>query len=97
MGYHPHRGFETVTIVYSGEVEHQDTAGHGGIIGPDEVQWMTAGSGLLHNEFMTERFSVMGGVQHAVQLWVNLPREHKMTPPRYQALTRESIPEVDFG
>ncbi len=97
VGYHPHRGFETVTIVYSGEVEHQDTAGHGGIIWPDEVQWMTAGSGLLHNEFMTERFSVMGGVQHAVQLWVNLPREHKMTPPRYQALTRESIPEVDFG
>lgn len=96
VGYHPHRGFETVTIVYSGEVEHQDTAGHGGIIGPDEVQWMTAGAGLLHNEFMTERFSLMGGVQHAIQLWVNLPREHKMTAPRYQALTRESIPEVVF-
>lgn len=96
VGYHPHRGFETVTIVYSGEVEHQDTAGHGGIIGPDEVQWMTAGAGLLHNEFMTERFSLMGGVQHVIQLWVNLPREHKMTAPRYQALTRESIPEVVF-
>lgn len=96
VGYHPHRGFETVTIVYSGEVEHQDTAGHGGFIGPDEVQWMTAGSWLLHNEFMTERFSLMGGVQHAVQLWVNLPREYKMTTPRYQALTRENIPEVSF-
>jgi quercetin 2,3-dioxygenase len=96
VGFHPHRGFETVTIVYSGEVEHQDTAGHGGVIGADEVQWMTAGSGLLHNEFMTAEFSRMGGVQHAIQLWVNLPREHKMTTPRYQALTRESIPEVCF-
>ena len=96
VGFHPHRGFETVTIVYSGEVEHQDTAGNGGVIGADEVQWMTAGSGLLHNEFMTEEFSRMGGTQHAVQLWVNLPREYKMTTPRYQALTRNNIPEVAF-
>jgi quercetin 2,3-dioxygenase len=96
VGFHPHRGFETVTIVYSGEVEHQDTAGHGGVIGADEVQWMTAGSGLLHNEFMTAEFSRMGGVQHTIQLWVNLPREHKMTTPRYQALTRDNIPEVLF-
>ncbi len=96
VGYHPHRGFETVTIVYSWEVEHQDTAGHGGIIGPDEVQWMTAWSGLLHNEFMTEKFSREWGMQHAVQLWVNLLSEHKMTMPRYQALTRENIPEVEF-
>ena len=96
VGYHPHRGFETVTIVYSGEVEHQDTAGNGGVIGADEVQWMTAGSGLLHNEFMTHEFSRTWGVQHAVQLWVNLPREYKMTPPRYQALTRENIPEIVF-
>ena len=77
-------------------MEHQDTAGHGGTIGPDEVQWMTAGSGLLHNEFMTEKFSREGGVQHAVQLWVDLPREQKLTVPRYQALTRENIPEVKF-
>ncbi|MFZ2256069.1 MAG: pirin family protein [Patescibacteria group bacterium] len=77
-------------------MEHQDTAGGGGVIGPDEVQWMTAGSGLLHNEFMTERFSRAGGIQHAVQLWVNLPSKHKMIAPRYQALTRESIPEVNF-
>lgn len=96
VGFHPHRGFETVTIVYSGEVEHKDTAGHGGVIGPDEVQWMTAGSGLLHNEFMTEKFSREWGIQHAVQLWVNLPKIHKMTKPRYQALTRENIPEVQF-
>lgn len=96
VGYHPHRGFETVTIVYSGEIEHRDTAWGGGVIGPDEVQWMTAGSGLLHNEFMTEKFSREGWVQHAVQLWVNLPKAHKMTSPRYQALTRENIREVLF-
>ena len=94
--FHPHRGFETVTIVYSGEVEHQDTAGHGGIIGADEIQWMTAGSGLLHNEFMSSEFSRLGGTQHMIQLWINLPREYKMTTPRYQALTRENIPEVAF-
>lgn len=97
VGFHPHRGFETVTVVFSWEVEHQDTAGNGGVIGPDEVQWMTAGSGLLHNEFMTEKFSRTGGVQHAAQLWVDLPKEKKMTEPRYQALTRENIPEVVFS
>jgi redox-sensitive bicupin YhaK (pirin superfamily) len=96
VGFHPHRGFETVTIVYSWEIEHQDTAGNGWVIGPDEVQWMTAWSGLLHNEFMTERFSRRGGMQHAVQLWIDLPQEFKMTQPKYQALTRESIPEVEF-
>ncbi len=96
VGFHPHRGFETVTIVYSGELEHQDTAGHGGVIWVDEVQWMTAGSGLLHNEFMTAEFSRMGGIQHAVQLWVNLPAKDKMTTPRYQALTRQNIPEILF-
>ncbi len=96
VGFHPHRGFETVTIVYSGEVEHQDTAGNGGIIWADEVQWMTAGSGLLHNEFMTVDFSRLGGVQHAIQLWINLPKKYKMTTPKYQALTRHSIPEVIF-
>ncbi len=96
VGFHPHRGFETVTIVYSGEIEHQDTAWYGGVIWSDEVQWMTAGSGLLHNEFMTEEFSRKWGIQHAIQLWINLPREYKMTTPRYQALTRENIPEVLF-
>ena len=96
VGFHPHRWFETVTIVYSGEVEHRDTAWHGGTIGPDEVQWMTAGSGLLHEEKMTADFSRMGWVQHAIQLWVNLPSKHKMTTPRYQALIKENIPEVWF-
>jgi quercetin 2,3-dioxygenase len=96
VGFHPHRWFETVTIVYSWEVEHQDTAGHGGVIGPDEVQWMTAWSGLLHNEFMTEKFSCTWWVQHAVQLWVDLPKDMKMTTPRYQALTKANIPEVSF-
>lgn len=96
VGFHPHRGFETVTIAYAGEVEHRDTAGHGGVIGTDEVQWMTAGSGLLHEEKMTAEFARMGGVQHVIQLWVNLPREHKMTTPRYQALTRDNIPEAQF-
>ncbi len=96
VGFHPHRGFETVTIVYSGEIEHQDTAGNGWVIWPDEVQWMTAGSWLLHNEFMTEKFSKMWWIQHAVQLWINLPREHKMIAPRYQALTRGNVPVVDF-
>lgn len=96
VGFHPHRGFETVTIVYSWEIEHQDTAWHGGVIGADEVQWMTAGSGLLHNEFMTEKFSREGWIQHAVQLWVNLPKKYKMTQPEYQALNRENIPEIEF-
>ena len=96
VGFHPHRGFETVTVVYSGEIEHEDTAGNGGTIGAGEVQWMTAGSGLLHNEFMTEKFSKTGGVQHAVQLWIDLPKADKMTAPRYQALTKENIPEVIF-
>lgn len=94
--FHPHRGFETVTIVYSGEIEHQDTAGNGWVIWADEVQWMTAGSGLLHNEFMTANFCQKWGIQHAIQLWINLPKKYKMTPPKYQALTRESIPEVPF-
>jgi quercetin 2,3-dioxygenase len=96
VGYHPHRGFETVTIVYSWEIEHQDTAWHGGVIWPDEVQWMTAGSGLLHNEFMTEIFSRAWGTQHMIQLWVDLPREYKMTTPRYQSLTWANIPEIEF-
>lgn len=96
VGFHPHRGFETVTIVYEGEIEHRDTHGNGGVIHVDEVQWMTAGSGLLHNEFMTADFARMGGLQHVVQLWINLPREHKMISPRYQVLTRDSIPEIAF-
>lgn len=94
VGKHPHRGFETVTIVYSGEVEHRDSSGGGGKIGPGDVQWMTAASGLVHEEFHGAEFSKRGGLFHLVQLWVNLPRKDKMSPPRYQAITRDRIPEV---
>jgi len=92
VGEHPHRGFETVTIVYSGEVEHRDSTGAGGRIGPGDVQWMTAGSGILHDEFHSEAFTRRGGTLEMVQLWVNLPAEHKMTPPGYQTLLDADIP-----
>lgn len=94
VGQHPHRGFETVTIVYKGEVAHQDSTGEGGVIGPGDVQWMTAGAGILHEEFHSPAFSQRGGELEMVQLWVNLPARHKMTPPRYQAITDASIPAV---
>lgn len=94
VGAHPHRGFETVTIVYEGEVSHRDTTGAGGTIGPSEVQWMTAGSGLLHEEYHSDAFTRRGGQLEMVQLWVNLPAAHKMDAPRYQALTQSNIPEV---
>lgn len=94
VGAHPHRGFETVTIVYAGSVAHRDSAGGGGTIGPGDVQWMTAGSGLLHDEFHAPAFAATGGVLDMVQLWVNLPARHKMTPPKYQAITDADIPVV---
>lgn len=83
VGQHPHRGFETVTIVYQGEVSHRDSTGQGGTIGPGDVQWMTAGSGILHEEFHSESFTRSGGTLQMIQLWVNLPAQHKMTPPRF--------------
>ena len=95
VGWHPHRGFETVTVLIDGEVEHQDTAGNGGLIGPGEVQWMTAGSGLLHKEFHSEKMTRSGGRFHGFQLWVNLPAKHKMSAPRYQTLTASDIPVLD--
>ena len=95
VGWHPHRGFETVTVLLEGELEHKDTAGNGGRIGPGEVQWMTAGSGLLHQEFHSDSMTRSGGRFHGFQLWVNLPRKDKMTAPRYQTLTAASIPVVD--
>ena len=95
VGWHPHRGFETVTVVLEGEVDHQDTAGNGGRIGRGDVQWMTAGSGLLHKEMHSEAFTRRGGRFHALQLWVNLPAKSKMTPPRYQTLLAADIPVVD--
>jgi redox-sensitive bicupin YhaK (pirin superfamily) len=95
VGWHPHRGFETVTLVLEGEVDHEDTAGNGGRIGQGEVQWMTAGAGLLHKEMHSPEFTRRGGKFHALQLWVNLPAKTKMTSPRYQTLTASSIPVVD--
>lgn len=94
VGTHPHRGFETVTIAYKGSIAHKDSAGHGGTINPGEVQWMTAGGGVLHNEYHHQSFSKSGGVMHMMQLWVNLPKKHKLTPAKYQALTTADIPEV---
>lgn len=94
VGVHPHRGFETVTLVYQGEVSHADSTGQGGTIGPGDVQWMTAGSGILHEEFHSTSFTRQGGTLDMVQLWVNLPAAHKMTAPRYQAITANRIPTV---
>jgi quercetin 2,3-dioxygenase len=94
VGAHPHRGFETVTIVYAGEVEHRDSTGHGGVISTGDVQWMTAGSGIMHDEFHSETYSKTGGPFQMVQLWVNLPAKDKMAAPGYQAITDASIPRV---
>ncbi len=96
VGEHPHRGFETVTIVYSGEVEHHDSAGGGGVIGPGDVQWMTAASGLVHEELHGKEFSKTGGVFEMVQLWVNLPAKDKKAKPKYQGILNASIPRVEL-
>lgn len=96
VGEHPHRGFETVTIVYSGEVEHRDSSGSGGHIGPGDVQWMTAASGLVHEEFHGRDFARRGGVLEMVQLWVNLPAKDKMSPPRYQGISNRQVPELSL-
>jgi len=96
VGEHPHRGFETVTIVYKGEVSHRDSTGKGGTIGPGDVQWMTAASGILHEEFHSEAFARSGGPMHMVQLWVNLPAKDKMTAPGYQGIVDGDIPAVEL-
>jgi len=96
VGSHPHRGFETVTIVYKGEVAHKDSTGQGGVIGPGDVQWMTAGSGILHEEFHAEGFTKNGGTLDMVQLWVNLPANLKMTKPAYQAILDQQIPAIEL-
>src|SRR5207342_414836 len=96
VGQHPHRGFETVTIVYDGEVEHRDSTGQGGIIGPGDVQWMTAASGILHEEFHASRFARTGGLFRMVQLWVNLPAKDKKGSARYQAISTDEIPSLDL-
>jgi quercetin 2,3-dioxygenase len=94
VGEHPHRGFETVTIVYEGEVAHKDSTGEHGVIGPGDVQWMTAASGILHEEFHSHDFAKKGGMLEMVQLWVNLPKKDKMTPPKYQEVTAAQIPSI---
>jgi redox-sensitive bicupin YhaK (pirin superfamily) len=97
VGQHPHRGFETVTIVYRGEVSHRDSTGQGGTIGPGDVQWMTAGAGILHEEFHSDAFTRAGGMLQMIQLWVNLPARHKMTTPCYQAILNSEIPAAPLA
>jgi redox-sensitive bicupin YhaK (pirin superfamily) len=97
VGQHPHRGFETVTIAYQGSVSHRDSAGNSGTIYPGDVQWMTAASGVVHEEMHAKEFSEKGGTFEMVQLWVNLPKAMKMSAPRYQGITKDQIPAVTLG
>lgn len=94
VGQHPHRGFETVTIAFQGEVEHHDSTGKSGVIHPGDVQWMTAGRGIVHQEYHSQDFTETGGTFEMCQLWVNLPKKHKMVKPRYQAIKSKQIPTV---
>lgn len=96
VGQHPHRGFETVTIVYDGELEHRDSTGAGGTIGPGDVQWMTAAGGILHEEFHSKAFAEKGGNMEMVQLWVNLPAKDKNAKPGYQTLLDKDFPVVEL-
>jgi len=97
VGVHPHRGFETVTIAYKGKVAHHDSSGNSGVIGEGEVQWMTAASGVLHKEYHEEEFSKQGGDFQMVQLWINLPAKDKMSPPKYQGISRDLIKEATLS
>lgn len=97
VGEHPHRGFETVTFAYEGEVEHRDSSGGGGRIGPGDVQWMTAASGVVHEEKHSQAFSERGGDFEMVQVWVNLPADKKMSEPRYQSLLAREFPRLKLG
>ncbi len=96
VGEHPHRGFETVTIAYQGAVGHRDSAGNSGVIYPGDVQWMTAASGVVHEELHEAEFTKNGGVFEMVQLWVNLPKAQKMSKPRYQGITKNQIPVIEL-
>jgi redox-sensitive bicupin YhaK (pirin superfamily) len=96
VGWHPHRGFETVTLAWEGAVAHRDNAGHAGVIGPGDVQWMTAGGGIFHEEYHEDGFSRRGGNMHMMQLWVNLPRKDKAAAPAYQPITAAQIPRVEL-
>lgn len=97
VGEHPHRGFETVTLAFQGEIAHRDSAGNSGLIGPGDVQWMTAASGVVHEEFHSPGFTRSGGTFEMIQLWVNLPADHKMSEPRYQELPNSKIPVVSLA
>ncbi len=97
VGVHPHRGFETVTIAYHGKVAHHDSTGNSGIIGEGDVQWMTAGSGILHKEYHEKEFSRRGGAFQMVQLWVNLPAKYKMTPPKYQGIEHSQMGKYELA
>lgn len=97
VGEHPHRGFETVTIVYEGEVEHKDSSGGGGKIGQGDVQWMTAAGGIVHEEFHGADFAKKGGAFEMIQLWVNLPKKDKMSPSGYQSITDQQIPRIELA
>src|SRR5664280_3868174 len=94
VGVHPHRGIETVTIAYHGKVAHHDSAGNSGVIGEGDVQWMTAGAGVLHKEYHEKEFSRKGGIFQVVQLWVNLPAKYKMTPAKYQTIENKDMTKV---
>ncbi len=94
VGWHPHRGFETVTLAWEGAVAHRDNAGHAGVIGPGDVQWMTAAAGIFHEEYHAEELTRRGGRMHMMQLWVNLPGKDKGAPPGYQPITARDIPTV---
>ena len=94
---HPHRGFETVTLVFAGEIEHRDSSGGGGIISAGDVQWMTAARGIVHQEFFSEAFTQQGGRFEMIQLWVNLPAKDKMQPARYQSLSYQDIPVITLA
>lgn len=97
VGAHPHKGFETVTIAYQGEIEHRDSSGGGGKIGPGDVQWMTAGNGVVHDEFHSQDFTKTGGTFEMIQLWVNLPAKFKSVKPGYQTLLNKQIPNVTLA
>jgi redox-sensitive bicupin YhaK (pirin superfamily) len=97
VGWHPHRGFETVTLAWEGEVAHRDNAGHSGVIGPGDAQWMTAASGIFHEEYHAEAFTRQGGRLHMMQLWVNLPKRDKAAPPGYQPILASQVPSVPLA
>ena len=96
VGVHPHRGIETITFAYKGAVAHHDSAGNSGVINPGDVQWMTAGGGVLHKEYHEQTFNQKGGAFEMLQLWINLPKAHKMTPAKYQGITHAEKPKVEL-